>query len=80
MKYKLLFFIIFAFLNSCLDANNVKFQKDNIIFDKFSNNGFALIYDELLFEQKIISKKINERDLIIFQKNLRVQIEMYQLI
>jgi len=71
MKYKLLFFIIFAFLNSCLDANNVKFQKDNIILDKFSNNGFALIYDELLFEQKIISKKINERDLIIFQKNLK---------
>ena len=71
MKYKLLFFIIFAFLNSCLDASNVKFQKDNIIFDKFSNNGFALIYDELLFEQKIISKKINERDLIIFQKNLK---------
>ena len=66
MKYKLFFFVIFAFLNSCVDTSDVKFKKDNLILDKFSNKGFALIYDESLVEQKIINKKINLRNLILF--------------
>ena len=37
----------------------------------FSNKGFALIYDDNLYKKKIISKKINERSLTIFQKNLK---------
>ncbi len=35
------------------------------------NKGFALIFDNNLYEKKIISKKIEERSLIIFQKNLK---------
>lgn len=58
------------FLNSCTEANNIKFSKKRIIIDKFSNKGFTLMYDDELFNKKIINKKINERDLIIFQKNL----------
>ena len=37
----------------------------------FTNKGFALIYNNHLFEKKIISKKIDERSLVIFQKNLK---------
>ncbi len=51
-------------------------NKDNDIifkysFSNFSNKGFALIYDDSLKKKKIISKRIEDRSLIIFQKNLK---------
>jgi hypothetical protein len=50
-------------------------NKDNDIifkhsFSNFSNKGFTLIYDDSLKKKKIISKRIEGRSLIIFQKNL----------
>ena len=39
-------------------------------FSNFSNKGFTLIYDDSLKKKKIISKRIEDRSLIIFQKNL----------
>ena len=71
MNYKVLSIIFLFFLNSCVETNTIKFSKKPIIIDSFSNRGFALIYDDDLFKKKIINKKINERDLIIFQKNLK---------
>ena len=41
------------------------------IFNKFSNNGFTLIYSEELFKNKTINKKLSDRDLLVFQKNLK---------
>ena len=40
-------------------------------FNKFSNNGFTLIYSEELFKNKTINKKLSDRDLLVFQKNLK---------
>ena len=37
----------------------------------FINKGFSLIYSDDLYDNKIISKKIDERSLLIFQKNLK---------
>jgi len=37
----------------------------------FINKGFSLIYSDKLYDNKIISKKIDERSIVIFQKNLR---------
>ena len=37
----------------------------------FINKGFSLIYSDKFYDNKIISKKINERSLVIFQKNLK---------
>ena len=37
----------------------------------FINKGFSLIYSDKFYDNKIISKKIDERSIIIFQKNLR---------
>ena len=37
----------------------------------FLNKGFSLIYSDKLYNNKIISKKIDERSLVIFQKNLK---------
>ena len=73
---KSLYILIFLLLMNCSNKN---FQKKNIniIFDNgYSNKGFALIYNEKLFENKIISKKIDERSLIIFQKNLKINTQV----
>ena len=37
----------------------------------FLNKGFSLIYNDKFYYDKIISKKIDERSLVIFQKNLK---------
>ena len=38
----------------------------------FLNKGFTLVYNENLYEKKIVSKKINDRTMIMFQKNLEI--------
>ena len=68
-KYFLIF--IFISLANCssntLNTNKlISLSKDN-----YSNKGFTLIYDPELYINKIISNKLDERDLIIFQKNLK---------
>ena len=72
MLYKnFLQILLLLFLTNCTvdSLNNSKVKHK---FDKeFSNKGFTLIYNEKLFKNKIISKKLDERDLIIFQKNLK---------
>jgi len=70
MKYNF-FFILLIFLITSCTSNNYKTVNVDPILEKFSNNGFALIYNDKLYNDKIISKKMNERDLIIFQRNLR---------
>ena len=68
MKYKIILLLLF-FLASC--TTNQQIQNDALIIEKFSNSGFTLIYDPLLYENKTINKKMNQRDLLIFQRNLR---------
>ena len=42
------------------------------IFDReYTNQGFALIYDENLFNEKSISKKLDNRGLFIFHTKIR---------
>ena len=67
MNYK--FLLLIFFLCSCA-SNNINKSKDIIFKDSFSNKGFTLIYNDTLKKKKIITKKIEERSLIIFQKNL----------
>ena len=38
---------------------------------KYKNSGFALIYDPILKKEKKITKKIDNRSLLIFHKNLK---------
>ena len=70
MNYKILIFLL-LFLSSCTTTNINKKKIDVIPVEIFSNKGFALLYDDDLRNKKIINKKINERSLIIFQKNLK---------
>ena len=70
MNFKIIV-ILLILLTSCV--NNIEKQRSEIlsINNKFYNSGFTLIYDDNLYFEKIINKKMDDRDLIIFQKNLK---------
>ena len=68
---KILFVIIFIFLSNCTTTTLIKKKPSLTVINGYSNKGFALVYSENLFKKKIVSKKIGERSLIIFQKNLK---------
>ena len=71
MNYKY-FLILFFFTITCCSTYTATDNEINVLTtDNFKNKGFALIYNDNLYKQKIISKKIDDRRLIIFQKNLR---------
>ena len=71
MNYKY-FLILFFFIFVGCSTNTVTNNEINISNkSNFKNKGFALIYNDNLYKQKIISKKIDNRSLIIFQKNLK---------
>jgi len=63
---------IFVLISSCVNQNYS--NKENLkqsFFKKYSNNGFTIVYSDELFKKKIINKKLNDRDLFVFQKNLK---------
>ena len=70
MNFKIVVFFLIL-LTSCV--NNTEKQRSEILSvnNKFYNSGFTLIYDDNLYFEKIINKKMDDRDLIIFQKNLK---------
>ena len=77
MNYKnfLLIIILLLFTNCTTDYLSI--NKDNIILNKgFLNKGFALIYNQKDYDSRLISKKINERSLVIFQKNLKTNTQV----
>ena len=71
MNYKYILIIFFFVISGCstytIDNNEIISLNKN----SFQNKGFALVYNDKLFKNKIISKKMDNRDLIIFQKNLK---------
>ena len=67
-KYLFLFFILFSCTTT--DLSNKKID-DPIFKEAFSNKGFALLYSPQLKKDKKINKSLDNRSLIIFQKNLR---------
>jgi len=71
MPYKILTFLLFIILNSCVTAPVEK--KDSSITTKsfFLNKGFALVYNEELYKEKLVKGKIEDRSLTILQKNLK---------
>tara|TARA_B110000027_G_scaffold130652_1_gene153770 strand:+ start:577 stop:1335 length:759 start_codon:yes stop_codon:yes gene_type:complete len=72
MFYKnILFLCIFVFLVNCSSNNILKNTPSTFNINPYSNKGFALVYSDDLYKQNIIGKKIDERSLIIFQKNLK---------
>ncbi len=72
MNYKKIILLVsIIFLSACNEFNK-KDKSLNFIGDqKYSNTGFALIYDEQLRKNKKISKKINNRSLLIFHNKIK---------
>ncbi len=70
MRYKFFLLIIFLLTGCNQYAKN---DKSLIVVgqQKYSNSGFTLIYNEELKKNKIISKKIDNRSLLIFHKSIK---------
>ena len=74
MFYRFFLFIIFCiFLSNCTTTTLVDNKPHKAIVNGYLNKGFALVYSKDLYKKKIITKKLDERSLIIFQKNLKVK-------
>ena len=67
MNYKILVILFSFFLISCVQIPNELNKNEIKLENKYSNSGFALIYDESL--NKI--KKLDDRSLIIYHKSLK---------
>ena len=71
MNYKSLIIIFFIFLLGCEQNNLNKNFVNQDIMTKYKNSGFALVYNPMLKKEKKISKKIDNRSLLIFHKSLK---------
>jgi len=71
MSYKSLLIVLFIFLLGCEQNNLNKNAVNQEIMTKYKNSGFALVYDSTLIKEKKISKKIDNRSLLIFHKSLK---------
>ena len=67
MNYKILLILFSFFLISCVQIPNELNNNEIKLEKKYSNSGFALIYDESL--NKI--KKLDDRSLMIYHKSLK---------
>ena len=71
MNYKTLLLILSLLIFSACNQDIHKNETINIIYgQKYKNTGFALVYNNKLKKEKKISKKIDNRALVIFHKNL----------
>jgi hypothetical protein len=71
MNYKSILIVFFIFLLGCEQNNLKKNVINKEVMSKYKNSGFALVYDPVLKKEKKISKKIDNRSLFIFHKNLK---------
>jgi hypothetical protein len=77
MFYKnILFICIYIFLSNCSATTLTNEKQSKNIVPGYSNKGFTLIYSEDIYNRKIVNKKIDERSLILFQKNLRIKTQV----
>jgi hypothetical protein len=59
------------FITGCEQNNLNKNSINQKTFDKYKNTGFGLVYDSSLKNKKKITKKIDNRSLLIFHKSLK---------
>ncbi len=70
MNYKYIIYFFFILLFSCENKSSKTNYSKN--FEHYSNKGFALIYNDTLYKNKILNKKIDHRSLIIFNDKLDI--------
>lgn len=67
MNYKIFFIIILLYSCTPIDKSVKIDFKEN-----FKNRGFTITFTDNLYNQKIISKKLDNRSMTVFQRNLKV--------
>ena len=75
-KNKIIFItIVFTFLYSCTSGS---FKKVNSDDNKqyFASSGFALIYDDSLYEQKILNKRLNNENILLMHNTLKTNLSI----
>jgi len=68
--YKILFLFLILFMTQCANYENVK-KTQEIDKKYYSSIGFALIYDDILFDQGILNKKINNNEIVVLHSFLK---------
>ena len=71
MHYKHIIVVLLIFLNSCVNYPTDKKIETKQSKNYFLNKGFALVYNDDLYKKKLIESKIENRSIIIFQRNLK---------
>ena len=71
MPYKILAFLLFIIFNSCVTVPVEKKDISATPKSFFVSKGFTLVYNENLYKEKLLKRKIEDRSLTIFQKNLK---------
>tara|TARA_B100000579_G_scaffold284451_1_gene235766 strand:- start:440 stop:1192 length:753 start_codon:yes stop_codon:yes gene_type:complete len=70
MYYKKIYIFLLLLLTSCATSdtfqNNINLNKKN-----FVNRGFAIVFTEDLFDQNKVSKRMDNREMVVFQRNLK---------
>ncbi len=83
MFYKnYLILAFFLFTSNCTTSNLTNKNSITVFDNIFINKGFALVYTDELYLDKVISTKVEERSLIILQRNLKkdTQVKITNLI
>ena len=63
-------FIVFFSIYSCADYQNTKVD-NRPAKQYYSSSGFALIYEDFLYDQKVINKKFNNESLLVIHSRLK---------
>ena len=71
MPCRILTFLLFIILNSCVTPSVEKKESSTTPKSFFISKGFTLVYNENLYKEKLLKGKIEDRSLTIFQKNLK---------
>ena len=82
IKISIFFFLLLS-LNSCANNKMIVYDKDAgkfVLIEKkkveqkkvfYNSNGFALIYDENFYKDKVVSKKINNDEIMVMHNTLK---------
>jgi len=70
MNYKIFFFVLFVTFVSCTEKNEIVNSKK---FINYKNKGFTLVYNDNLYKDKLIDRKLNSRSLLIFNNSLEIE-------
>ncbi|MBD1143255.1 hypothetical protein IDH14_01020 [Pelagibacterales bacterium SAG-MED33] len=68
---KILTIFLILFLTACQQIDNDKKVINHSNYLKYGNTGFTLVYDEQLKKDNKISKKIDDKALVIFHKKIK---------